>query len=262
MSEIGEPTGIVFDIQRAAFQDGPGIRTTVFLKGCPLRCAWCHNPESWRLEPQRVVAGDAEKVYGREMTLAEVMAEVRRDHNYYVASGGGVTISGGEPTVQIEFCRALLRAAKAEGIHTCLDTCGYGRTEVFLGLLPDVDLFLWDYKATGDELHCTLTGVPARGILRNLRALHRHGARILLRCPLVPGVNDMPEHFRAVGTLMRDLPGLQGIEFLPYHETGRGKYEPLGLAAPKLRSHPPGLAEKTAWREAAAAAGLSRASVL
>jgi len=246
-----ETRGIVLDIQRAALHDGPGVRTTVFLKGCPLRCLWCHNPESWKTDPECAVApgqDEGPKTYGLPMTVAEVMGEVRKDLVYYETSGGGLTLSGGEPTLQFEFCAALLRAAHAGGIHTCLDTCGFGPAERFLELLPDVDLFLWDYKATGRDLHKALTGVTPDTIARNFRLLYERGARIMLRCPMVPGINDGDAHLEALAGIARDFPDLAGIELLPYHDWGAGKYEMLGLPRPALAAHLPDEDLLRKWR--------------
>lgn len=227
---MNEPTGIVFDLQRGALHDGPGIRTTVFLKGCPLRCAWCHNPESQAFAPQ---TGRSGKVYGRRMTVAEVMAVVRRDRAFYASSGGGLTLSGGEPTAQFDFCRGLLVAARAEGIGTCLDTCGQTPWEKLSELAPWVDVFLFDYKATGAETHRRLTGVDGGLIQGNLERLLARGARVVLRCPLVPGANAGPEHEAAIDDWARRFPGLE-VERLSYHSWGEAKYRDLGMEAPRF----------------------------
>ena len=244
-------SGIVFDIQRGAMHDGPGLRTTVFLKGCPLRCQWCHNPESWNVQPQNAKpahAGEPPTLFGRELSVENVMREVRKDRAYYESSGGGLTISGGEPTMQFEFCRDLLKAAHGEGVHTCLDTCGLNRPAIFLELMPYVSLFLWDYKATGAGLHRSITGVSSEPILQNFETLYRRGASILLRCPLVPGVNDSPDHFKAIADYALDYPRLAGIEILPYHTNGLSKYDRLGIPRPKLVAEAPGEQLKETWR--------------
>ncbi|MEI6085333.1 MAG: 4Fe-4S cluster-binding domain-containing protein [Verrucomicrobiota bacterium] len=240
---MNEPAGIVFDIQRTALHDGPGIRTTVFLKGCHLRCCWCHNPESWEFKPQQN--------FGREMNVAQVMAVVRRDVRYYARSGGGLTVSGGEPTAQFDFCLALLTAARRDGIHTCLDTGGYAPIGDLLALLPMVDLFLWDYKATGAELHEKLTGVSPELILDNFDTLYHHGAKIRLRCPLVPAVNDSPEHFAAIRRLRRQYPRLDGVDLLPYHASAAGKYDALNLPRPAFATPIP--EQEALWKSQLAA---------
>lgn len=217
-------SGIVFDIQRAALHDGPGLRTVVFLKGCPLRCAWCHNPESQKLRPEQ---GRSGKIYGRRIDLETVMQSVLADRAYYERSGGGLTISGGEPTVQFVFCSALLAAAKAAGIHTCLDTSGEFPSKYLESLLPLVDLWHFDYKVTGESAHRRWTGVTGARIRHNLKALMHAEARIRLRCPLVPGVNDTPEHL-AILDSYEQSGRFETVERLPYHNIGESKYADLG----------------------------------
>jgi pyruvate formate lyase activating enzyme len=291
----GSTKGIVFDVQRASMHDGPGIRTTVFLKGCQLRCAWCHNPESQRRRPElgfdaakcagcRACAGacaqgvhafdpagrhlvafdrciaagacvaacpsEALRLYGGETTVDEIMRDVVKDRAFYEASGGGLTLSGGEPTVQLAFCLALLRAAKAAGIHTCVETCGFAPRESFEALAPLTDLFLFDYKDADGARHAANTGVSNERILDNLRWLHGQGAAIVLRCPLVPGVNDDDAHLRSIGALRRELPRLAGVDLLPYHEAGFGKYERLGRPRPALGAAAPDAARQAQWRRA------------
>lgn len=298
-------TGIVFDIQRFALHDGPGIRTTVFLKGCPLRCLWCHNPESQAFAPQ--ISHDAEgdcscaacaevrvrgvaslelfpdaaaatrgtwkaalpdecaqgalTVIGGEMTVEEVMAEVLRDEAYYRRSGGGVTLSGGEPLAQPTFALALLREAKAHGLHTCLDTSGAVAPRWIEAAAELADLFLYDYKATDPEEHRRLTGASNELVLANLDALYRHGARVRLRCPLVPGVNDTPEHLAGIAALDDRYPDLDGIEIMPYHDLGRDKAARIGQDY-KLAGVPTAdESTKAAWLERLHALGCTRAVI-
>jgi len=220
--------GLVFDIQHFSIYDGPGIRTTVFLKGCPLRCIWCHNPESWQKEPQRSLK-DPLKLIGRKMTPEEIMVEVEKDNDYYLNSGGGITLSGGEPMLQFEFTLELLKLAKEKGIHTCLETSGYSPKENFEEIYPWVDLFLFDYKATGKERHMKFVGVENELILSNLEYLNVKGAHLILRCPLIPTINDQEEHFKALAALSNQYSGVEGVEILPYHDFGKGKWEEVGL---------------------------------
>lgn len=264
--------GLVFDIQRFALHDGPGIRTTVFLKGCPLRCLWCHNPESQAFSPElsfrselchhcfacvqvcpsgahRVQDGKhvvehrkcetagrcieecaygALKIIGETMTVDGVLAEVLKDKDYYLRSGGGLTLSGGEPMAQFEFTRELLRAAKEHGLHTCVDTCGVVQPEKIEEILPYVDLFLFDYKASDADEHLRFTGASNELILSNLALLYRRGAKITLRCPLIPGINDHPDHLREIARLAKAYPNLMRVEIMPFHNFGRDKAREIG----------------------------------
>jgi pyruvate formate lyase activating enzyme len=252
-------SGTVFDIQRSALHDGPGIRTVVFLKGCYLRCEWCHNPESWAPEPQAASEPDSSgdlQTFGREMSVEEVMRIVLRDRVYYELSGGGLTLSGGEPTLQFDFCRDLLAAAREHSLHTCLDTSGHNSQEVFSEMLPLVDLYLFDYKLTGSEAHARWTGARNEMILHNLDFLYRSGAQIVLRCPILPGINDNEEHFQAIAALHRKYPRLRGVELLPYHATGLYKFGLLGMDAPCLHIKAPSPEDQAQYRQILAGLGV------
>jgi pyruvate formate lyase activating enzyme len=264
--------GVIFEIQRFSIHDGPGIRTTVFLKGCPLSCRWCHNPESQDAKPEvfftankcigclfcvricerkchrienkvhiydrraclrcgacaKECSPQALEMAGREMTVEDVIAEVRKDQPFYDHSGGGMTVSGGEPTMQFAFTKELLETAKRAGLHTCLETCAYAAKEKVLKLQPLTDLFLYDIKETDSARHREYTGVPNEKILANLSALSAAGAAIVLRCAIVPGFNDRPDHFAAVAKLADSLKGVQAVEVLPYHPLGISKSQRLG----------------------------------
>jgi pyruvate formate lyase activating enzyme len=272
-------TGTITDIHRTSVVDGPGLRTTVFLKGCPLRCLWCHNPETQRrriqlgFDPSKcrscgscvavcptsalslhdgkaridralctdcgqcaeVCPSGALFLYGKEMTDDEVLAEVVKDRAYYDASGGGVTISGGEPMAQPEFTLSLLRKCREAGIHTALDTTGFFPRQLCEMTLAVTDLYLFDYKATDAELHLEVTGVPLAPILEMLEFLLSRSAKVLLRCPMIPGLNDQEDHLAAIAEMERRFPSLAGIEILPWHTMGNSKYVRLGrLPAPEL----------------------------
>ena len=205
--------GTIFNIQRFCTHDGPGIRTTVFLKGCPLRCAWCHNPESQSADVE--VFSDGE-LCGREVTVEEVVDEVLRDREFY-GNTGGMTLSGGEPLCQRAFSMELLKKAKEEGLHTAVETCGHvHEIEEFM---PYVDLWLYDIKLLDTDAHRLWTGVGNERIMENLNKL---GENVILRCPIIEGVNLCPEHFAALQTLGRPM------EFLPYHPLGMDKAKKLG----------------------------------
>jgi glycyl-radical enzyme activating protein len=298
-------TGTVFDIQRTSLHDGPGIRTAVFLKGCPLHCAWCHNPESQSknreisFRPEScAVCGDcvttcqhgahtildgvhlydrtlceqcgdcvetclyeALKLAGKELTVREVMAVVLRDRLFYEQSGGGLTISGGEPMLQPEFALELLKAARAEGLHTCLDTCGWTSQRLYEQVLPFVDLFLFDYKATDPEVHKQWTGVSNELILSNLDFLVRQGASVRLRCPLVSGINATPEHLAGIAALSKRYPDLDGIDLMPYHNVGNSKYERYGLNNPLPDLQTTEDSTRQAWVEELHALGCMKAAL-
>jgi glycyl-radical enzyme activating protein len=260
--------GRVFAIHRFSVHDGPGIRTAVFLKGCPLRCLWCHNPESFDPDPEiafiahrcgacgdcvqecpvsahrfedgvhvfnravctkcgrcaeACVFGALERT-GADMAVGEIVREVLKDSVFYTESGGGVTVSGGEPLGQWRFTLELLSVLKSHGVHTALETSGFGPRNALEALLPVTDLFLFDIKSVNPEKHRKLTGVPNDSILENLEFLAGAGVKVELRCPLVPGLNDSEEDIAAIAALVRKYPGLTGAVLLPYHNTGNDKY--------------------------------------
>jgi len=269
-------TGRVFNVQRYSLHDGPGIRTTVFLKGCPARCLWCHNPESQSFGPEVLVVetrcvscgtcstvcahgapppgsslctacgacveacpAGARQLAGRETTVDAVMEEVLRDRVFYEESGGGVTFSGGEPLAQPEFLKALLEACRAAGLHSTVDTCGFGPRERLLALAPLVDLFLFDVKLVDDARHRAMTGLPAAPILENLRALAEVHRNVWVRIPVVPGHTDAEADLAATAALVAGLPGVRHVSLLPFHRTGAAKARRLGRAFPLESLAPP-----------------------
>jgi pyruvate formate lyase activating enzyme len=172
---------------------------------------------------------------GKTMTVEEIMAVVVRDRDYHAHSGGGVTISRGEPMTQFEFTMALLMSCKAQGIHTTLDTCGHVPAEHYRAVLPFVDLFLYDYKETDNEKHRFYTGVSHALILRNLDMLHSQNAAVVLRCPIIPGFNDTDAHFKGIRDLAQRYPNLAGVHLMPYHNMGVDKARRIGTESQHLR---------------------------
>lgn len=247
-------TGTIFRIKKYALHDGPGIRTTVFLKGCPLTCWWCHNPEGqcWHPEPMAPkpdagldAATPAAEIIGRRTTVEEVIREIEKDLIFYDESGGGATFSGGEPLSQPAFLQALLKACREREIHTAVDTTGYaplGTPEALLGL---VDLWLFDLKVMSESAHERYTGVSSRLILQNLRHIAAGGGRIAVRFPLVPGITDDDANIERMARLVKTLETVTRVDLLPYHAAAAGKYRRLGKEN-KLRGLQPPSAQRVA----------------
>ncbi|NLN95537.1 MAG: glycyl-radical enzyme activating protein [Bacteroidales bacterium] len=228
--------GLIFDIRSFSVHDGPGIRQTVFLKGCPLRCAWCHNPESQKNETETIrknkkignkVFSSVEKV-GKWMGVDEVMKIVKKDIPFYEESGGGVTLSGGEPMMQGEFAGSLLNACKNENIHTTIDTCGYAEPQVLESILPFTDLFLYDLKIADEQKHTQYTGVGNQLILSNLKIISKNNKPIIIRIPLIPDITDNIANLEALRNIIESTPGIIRIDLLPYHSSAYNKYERMG----------------------------------
>jgi pyruvate formate lyase activating enzyme len=259
-------SGNIFNIQRYSIHDGPGIRTTVFFKGCPLSCTWCHNPESQSYAPQlmlytkrcigcgkcaeacehnaiadrdkcincgscsRVCYAKAREMAGRPVTVQEVMQQLDRDSIFYDESGGGVTFSGGEPLFQPQFLLELLKQCKKREYHTAVDTSGFGLPDTIKAIISYTDLFLFDLKHMDDEAHLKHTGVSNSLILENLQTISRLGGRIFIRIPLIPGINDDEKNIMATSKLIQDTPGIEQVNVLPYHNIAEDKYSRLGIA--------------------------------
>lgn len=277
-----EERGLVFLIQRYSIQDGPGLRTTIFMKGCPLRCQWCQNPESLKPHPELMIRDtkcmllgkcvevcpvgaitldrqqsrkiDRSKCdlcfqcvdacptkalskVGEYLTVKEVVAEIERDELFYHRSGGGVTISGGEPLLQWQFVHRLLEACKQRHLHTALDTCGYVHWPILKKVIEHVDLVLYDIKHMDPELHKKATGKSNRLILRNVRMIPPQ-TKVWLRLPLIPGFNDSTENLTELSRLGREI-GVEKVSILPYHRLAEEKYRQLGTQRKMSRIKPP-----------------------
>ena len=250
----------IFDIERNSYVDGPGIRTTVFFKGCNLRCAWCHNPESQSAKPQMMfyknkctgcgkcrekcphnfescdLCGkctvycphDAREICGKEYTVDKVMREIVKDKAFYETSGGGVTFSGGECMLQIEFLTKILKACKENGIHTAVDTAGHVPYERFEQILPYTDLFLYDVKCFDSEKHRQYAGVENGLILENLKKLLATGTPVWVRIPIIPTFNDTVEELQKIKAFLSSCGIPEKVELLPYHAMGEHKYAAIG----------------------------------
>lgn len=273
MKDRRSSPGLVFDIRRFSLDDGPGIRTSVFLKGCPLHCLWCHNPEGIDRKPRlsfdlhactlcrkclmacpnnvhvfdrdthildrsgctacaecvSVCLSGALKMAGKSMTAPEVLAEVMKDKPFYDQSGGGMTLTGGEPLFQADFALELLKEARKEGVHTCVETSGHAATRTFSRAIPFTDIFLYDLKIKDATLHEKYTGVNNTRILNNLHLLNKQKATVYLRCPVIPCINDTRQHFKWLVSILKEIGHAESIELIPFHTYGLSKYVRFGL---------------------------------
>lgn len=289
---MNSKVGNVFEISRFRVDDGPGIRTAVFLKGCPLRCKWCHNPEaksaavelaydekrcvgcgdcvavcvpkchtvtadgSHRLDrTDCTVCGtcacacdyDALNIIGEAMTIEQIMNEVERDRPFYEVSGGGLTLSGGDPVAQPDFSVALLKKAHELGINTCIETCGFAASDVFIQIAEEADMVLFDIKGTDSEKHKLNTGVGNEKILKNLFEIDRIGIRTVLRIPIVPGRNDSDDDLIGIARLSMKLKHVEYLEVMPYHPLGIRKSELIGKTVQYTNDAFPSEAEIQKW---------------
>jgi pyruvate formate lyase activating enzyme len=244
------PDGLIYNIRSFSTNDGPGIRTTVFLKGCPLRCVWCHNPESqpggitnWSVVRKTGNHSSVEEeTIGKWMTSEDVLSAILSDRPFFEDSGGGVTISGGEPLSQPDFCLELLKLLRKNDIHTALDTSGFGDSEKLESLLPCVNVFLFDLKIMDSHQHRLHTGLDNQLIHENFRKIYHYGNKIIVRIPLVEGLTDTEENLNSIITFLSSFPLTERIDLLPYHPIATKKYQKLGLKYPleKMEDYNPG----------------------
>lgn len=251
-------TGVVFDIKEFAVFDGPGIRTTVFMKGCPLRCQWCHNPEGLSPRPQMMVSraactgcgacrqvcphpdgcvacgacvsvcrGGFRKIVGQPWTAEDLARRLQKDADVYAMSGGGVTFSGGEPLMQWDFVSDVI--GRLDGVHTAIETSGFASDEVFAEAMALCDLILMDWKVSDPALHRRYTGVDQATIRRHAQMLAQGNTPFILRMPIIPGVNDNEAHFETAAELVRDAKALVRVDVLPYQRAAGAKYEMVGM---------------------------------
>lgn len=278
MGEGNKTFGIITDIQKMCMNDGPGYRTTVFLKGCHLNCQWCHNPEGKSRFPEvipfvdnctdcgecldvcptgalsldkerkprinralcttclqcaKICRYDALVVWGKIVTVDEVMEEVLKDKPFYIHSGGGMTLSGGEPMAQPDFCLALMKAAKEEGIGTALDSCGHAPWEDYERVLEYTDIVLFDIKIMDTAEHKRYAGMGNELVLENARRIAAMGKKMRIRIPVIPGRNDSQENWEATAKFIKSLGDVvEGVDLLPYHPYAGGKYKAFGMDYP------------------------------
>lgn len=254
-------SGLVFNVQRFSLQDGPGVRSTVFMKGCPLACAWCHNPESQspeseiiRMRHRCMLCGlcssreleqpvgqsrgqaDVEacptgalQTVGEKISLSTLVKTLLRDRIFFDESGGGVTFSGGEPLLQAPFVIEALKRLRQEGVHTALDTCGFARWQDLRDAATQASLILYDLKLMDEARHQAATGASNRPILQNLKALTEVHDNLWIRIPIIPGVNDDDDNLRATAEFLVPLQGIRQVDLLPYHPTGEAKFARVGM---------------------------------
>jgi len=241
--------GLIFSVKRYSIYDGPGIRVTFFMKGCPLNCMWCHNPEGISSLPETVVRtnriGDREfsknEEVGKYYTINDILEILDKERVFINQSKGGVTFSGGEPMLQFEFLLGVLKACKENGYHTAVDTSGYSSAENYKSIIPFTDLFLFDIKHVDEAIHIETTGVSNIGILDNYRLLLESGKDIMVRFPVIPGINDDSDHLENLRNLIDSTKtsSLKRINLLPFHKIGSSKYKRFNIPYRMYGIEPP-----------------------
>jgi len=232
-----QTSGFIFDIKKYSINDGPGIRTTIFFKGCPLKCWWCHNPESREPEPEEFPEcifrwnpefdSSLRNVVGRKVTVTEVMKEIEKDIPFYQQSKGGATFSGGEPMLQIDFLNSLLKKCKSKDLNTAIDTTGFTDYDNFERVYGMTDYFLYDLKLMNDDEHIRYSGVSNKNIHDNLRRLTDAGNKVILRVPIIPTITDTAQNLGEMLNFITSLKTVLEIDLLPFHKTANSKYEKM-----------------------------------
>jgi pyruvate formate lyase activating enzyme len=220
-------SGIIFDIKEFAIHDGPGIRTTVFLKGCPMSCMWCHNPEGQSRQPQVICSPTGERIAGKEYKATELAALLNQQAGILRANEGGFTFSGGEPLLQADFVAEVIDLL--DDVHVLLDTSGYGKEQDFCCLVDRSDLVFFDLKLIDSKAHQQYTGCDNALILRNLQLLNEMGKPFVVRVPLVPGVTDTDQNLADIVQTVHGLSGLLEVDLLPYNKAAGSKYQYAGM---------------------------------
>ena len=223
----------IFDIKHFAVHDGPGIRQTVFFKGCPLNCWWCHNPESQEINPEKYIRVNKldEKEFKKEITIGykisveKLYKTIASDQIFFEESGGGVTFSGGEPLMQADYIYEITKLCKQNNIHTCVDTTGFASEKAIKKIAEGTNLFLYDIKLIDNELHKKYTGVPVDGILRNLKWLDQNKKDVVLRFPVIPEITNTEKNLFEIKSFIKSLKNINQIDLLPYHNISNGKYD-------------------------------------
>jgi pyruvate formate lyase activating enzyme len=251
--------GYIFDIKKYSIHDGPGIRTTVFFKGCPLNCWWCHNPESRKMEPEefpgctfrRNLPGipPGKNVMGTEILTSQVIAEIEKDSLFYEESKGGATFSGGEPMLQIKFLHSILYECRKRGINTAVDTTGYLPAEYFDRIYDLTDLFLYDLKIINEKDHIKYSGVSNKRIHDNLKNLTGRGKKIVIRIPIIPSITDTTGNIDGILSFISELKNIDTVDLLPYHKTANAKYEKMKIENKLPGLEPPGGEEMNRIKE-------------
>ena len=295
--------GFIFNIQRFSLHDGPGIRTTIFFKGCPLKCLWCQNPEGLSISneifqysakcigcksclescPEGAISFDGQDVVidrhicklcmicadncptgalealGMEMTIKEITDETLKDRVIFEESGGGVTLSGGEPLMQLDFVTELLKTMKELNINTAVETSGFVSMEALKKVSPWTDLFLYDLKLLDPERSKEYTGISSKTIIDNLKYLAQNGSQLIIRMPLVPGINDHHDHLRLMAVTLKEN-GINELELIPYHSLGANKYRGLNMEYQLQELEPPSKKQMAVARDIFLSEGISTIS--